>query len=65
MERVGRVELRDLQLGRLLVAPSPVYPHFNETHYLLCRPLSLTAELCAFQLLLQYASLKCLATYTT
>ena len=27
MERVGRVELRDLQLGRLLVAPSPVYPH--------------------------------------
>ena len=27
MERVGRVELRDLQLGRLLVAPSPVYLH--------------------------------------
>ena len=26
MERVGRVELRDLQLGRLLDAPCPVYP---------------------------------------
>ena len=30
MERVGRVELRDLQLGRLLDAPCPVYPHFIE-----------------------------------
>jgi len=29
MERVGRVELRDLQLGRLLVAPSPVYPQYS------------------------------------
>ena len=27
LERVGRVELRDLQLGRLLDAPCPVYPH--------------------------------------
>ena len=26
LERVGRVELRDLQLGRLLDAPCPVYP---------------------------------------
>ena len=29
MERVGRVELRDLQLGRLLDAPCPVYPRIN------------------------------------
>ena len=31
LERVGRVELRDLQLGRLLDAPCPVYPHFMKT----------------------------------
>jgi hypothetical protein len=29
VERVGRVELRDLQLGRLLDAPCPVYPHLK------------------------------------
>ena len=36
MERVGRVELRDLQLGRLLDAPCPVYPHklvFSYSHH--------------------------------
>ena len=34
MERAGRVELRDLQLGRLLVAPSPVCPHHIFTYNL-------------------------------
>jgi len=34
MERVGRVELRDLQLGRLLDAPCPVYPQLFVTYYL-------------------------------
>ena len=41
LERVGRVELRDLQLGRLLDAPCPVYPQNDLAHRRGFDPLSL------------------------
>ncbi len=60
MERVGRVELRDLQLGRLLDAPCPVYPHLIETHSG-PRIVGIGHPPTA----IQCASIKCLATPTT